>query len=90
MAIDPVSPIRDPSQLGPTEDLDREPDGVPHDVVGLTALFAVVLAVLALAMLMTGWVGIAAGAILIALAVPTMWRLDRRASAERSITHPSR
>jgi len=90
MAFEPVSPIRDRSHLGPTEDLDREPDGVPHDVVGLTALFAVLLAALAMTMLLTGWVGVAAGAILLALAVPALWRLGRRSAAERSVTHASR
>ena len=40
------SPVRDDEALGPTEDLDREPDGMPHQVIGLTALFSVMLAML--------------------------------------------
>ena len=30
----PKAPVRDDSALAPDEDLDREPDGVPHDVIG--------------------------------------------------------
>src|SRR5262245_22786294 len=41
---EPMSPIRDDHALGPTEDLDREPDGVPHGIVGRTVLGAYVLA----------------------------------------------
>src|SRR5262249_18536832 len=40
------SPLRDDRLLGPEEDLDRMPDGVPHPVVGLTALYSVFLAML--------------------------------------------
>ena len=43
---EPHNPVRDDSKLAPTEDLDREPDGVPHKVVGLTALFSVMIAML--------------------------------------------
>ena len=43
---EPHNPVRDDRRLAPTEDLDREPDGVPHKVVGMTAFFSVVLALL--------------------------------------------
>jgi Flp pilus assembly protein TadB len=88
MQPEPVSPIRDATRLGPTEDLDREPDGVPHDVVGLTALFTVVLAALALTMLSTGTVGIVAVVVIAALAAPAL--LGRRSARERDPRHASR
>ena len=50
---EPHNPVRDDASLAPTEDLDRYPDGVPHDVVGLTALFSVMLAMLVAFMFLT-------------------------------------
>lgn len=49
-----IAPIRDERTLGPTENVDRDPDGVPHDVVGLSALFSFLLAALVLGMWLTG------------------------------------
>ena len=51
---EPHNPVRDDRKLAPHEDLDREPDGVPHQVVGLTALFSVLLALLVAAMFLSG------------------------------------
>lgn len=89
---EPHNPVRDPSKLAPTEDLDREPDGVPHDVVGLTALFSVMLAILVVAMFLSGHiVGQIAAVALIVVAIPIMVTgLRRRADRERDRVHPSR
>lgn len=89
---EPHNPVRDPDKLAPTEDLDREPDGVPHDVVGLTALFSVMLAMLVAAMFLSGHiVGQIAAVALVVIAVPTLvTSLRRRADRERDRVHPSR
>jgi Flp pilus assembly protein TadB len=89
---EPHNPVRDPDKLAPTEDLDREPDGVPHDVVGLTALFSVILAILVAAMFLSGHiVGQIAAVALVVIAVPTLvTSLRRRAERERDRVHPSR
>ena len=89
---EPHNPVRDPGKLAPTEDLDREPDGVPHDVVGLTALFSVMLALLVVVMFLSGHVvGQIAAVALIVVAIPTMVTgLRRRADRERDRIHPSR
>jgi hypothetical protein len=86
------NPVRDPSKLASSEDLDREPDGVPHAVVGLTALFSVMLAMLVAFMFLTGSVvGRIAAVALAAIAIPTLVAgLRRKASRDRDHTHPSR
>jgi Flp pilus assembly protein TadB len=86
------APIRDDAQLGPTEDLDREPDGVPHAVVGLTAFFAIILAILLLVLFVAGaTVGHIAAAILLVLAVPVVvTNLKHKADRDRDHVHPSR
>jgi hypothetical protein len=89
---EPHNPVRDDSKLAPTEDLDREPDGVPHAVVGLTALFSVMLAMLVAFMFMTGNVVGRVGAVALALiAIPTLVAsLRKKAREERDRLHPSR
>ena len=89
---EPHNPVRDDSKLAPTEDLDREPDGVPHRVVGMTALFSVVLAMLVAFMFLTGHrVGRIAAVALAAIAIPTLVAtLGRKAHRERDDLHPSR
>jgi hypothetical protein len=84
--------VRDERMLGPTEDLDRQPDGVPHKVVGLTAGFSVVLAVLVAALFLTGHViGIASGVLLCAVAIPVLVGMLRKTAAtQRDLLHPSR
>lgn len=88
----PHAPVRDDASLAPTEDLDREPDGVPHNVVGLTALFSVMLAMLVAFMWLTGSsVGRVAAVALVALAIPTLVAsLRKKAARERDHMHPSR
>lgn len=86
------SPVRDEAALGPTEDLDREPDGVPHHVIGLTALFSVMLAMLIGFMFLAGGtVSRIAAVVLAVLAVPVLVStLRRRADRGRDQLHPSR
>ncbi len=86
------SPVRDDDALGPTEDLDREPDGVPHHVIGLTALFSVMLAVLVGVMILTGGTISRIAAVALALlAIPVLVStLRKRADRDRDSLHPSR
>lgn len=89
---EPHNPVRDDSRLAPTEDLDRDPDGVPHRVVGMTAGFAVMFAMLVAFMLLVGSVvtRIAVLAI-VAVAVPVVVSgLRRKADRDRDHVHPSR
>ena len=88
----PHNPVRDDASLAPTEDLDREPDGVPHNVVGLTALFSVMLAMLVAFMWLTGSTAARVAALaLVALAIPTLVAtMGKKAARERDHSHPSR
>jgi hypothetical protein len=91
--IAPVyAPVRDESKLGPTEDLDREPDGVPHSVVGATAGFAVVLSLLlASVWFVSSWAMRVGVLILVAAAVPVITTsLKHKADRDRDHVHPSR
>lgn len=91
-SIEVHAPVRDDSHIGPTEDLDREPDGVPHAVVGLTAFFSVIFALLVLCVFFIGsTVGKVGAVILLCCAVPLMVnRLKRKSDRERDQMHPSR
>src|SRR5262249_5101888 len=86
------APVRDDAHLGPTEDLDRAPDGIPHAIVGLTAVFAVVLAVLLLFVFFIGTTTSRIGVVaLAAIAVPVIISsLNRKADRDRDHVHPSR
>ena len=89
---EPHNPVRDDSKLAPTEDLDREPDGVPHSVVGLAAAFSVMLAMLVAFMFLAGGTATKIGAVLLALvAIPVLvGTLRKKAERERDHVHPSR
>ena len=89
---EPHNPVRDDSKLSPTEDLDREPDGVPHSVVGLTALFSVMLAFLVAFMFLAGnTITRGAAIVLLIIAVPVLvGTLRGKADRDRDHTHPSR
>lgn len=89
---EPHSPVRDDRKLAPTEDLDREPDGVPHAVVGLTLGFSVLLAVLVGVIFVAGGGFVKMLAILLALiAVPVLvGTLRGKAARDRDHVHPSR
>jgi hypothetical protein len=86
------SPVRNDAALGPTEDLDREPDGVPHHVIGLTALFSAMLAMLIGFMILAGGTTSRIAAVILALlAIPVLVStLRRRAARDRDQLHPSR
>ena len=63
------------------EDLKREPDGVPHAVIGFTALFCVLFAMLLGTILLTSRVG---AVILALVAVPLVATgLQRKARRDR-------
>lgn len=85
------SPVRDDAKTAVSEDLDRSPDGVPHAVVGLTAFFSVVFAVLVLTMFFIhSSVGKVGAALLLVLAVPVLVKkLNKKAKRERDHVHPS-
>src|ERR1700753_2104869 len=88
----PQYPVRSDARLAPTEDLDREPDGVPHGVVGLTALFSVMLALLVAFIYVTGGgIGRIAAIALVVIAVPVLvTSLRHKAARDRNHRHPSR
>ena len=88
---EPHNPVRDDSKTSPHEDLDREPDGVPHQVVGMTALFSVVLALLCAFMFLAGGATRIAAIVLLLIAVPVLVSsLRKKAERERDHLHPSR
>jgi hypothetical protein len=89
---EPKAPVRDDTCLAVTEDLDRDLDGVPHDVVGFTALFSVLLAVLVGFMVIKGHaLGSVAGVVIALVAIPVLvTTLRRRADRGRDHAHPSR
>jgi hypothetical protein len=91
-AIEPHNPVRDDSKLAPTEDLDRMPDGAPHRVIGMTAFFAVVFAMLVAFMLLVGSTGTRIATVVLALiAIPiVVSQLRKKAERERDHVHPSR
>jgi hypothetical protein len=88
----PKNPVRVDEALGPTEDLDREPDGVPHHVIGYLAGFSVMLAILVGLMFLAGnTTSRIMALVLVALAVPTLVStLRKRADRDRDHLHPSR
>ena len=89
---EPHNPVRDDRKLAASEDLDRQPDGVPHRVVGLTALFSVLLAMLIAVMFLSGSTTGRVAAVLLALVgIPTIvMSLRDKAERERDHVHPSR
>jgi hypothetical protein len=88
----PASPIRDDNAIGDHEDLDREPDGIPHSTVGLTYLFSVMLAALVAIMFVAGGTVVRVAAVMIpVLAIPVLvGSLNKQARRERNRLHPSR
>ena len=79
-------------ELGPHEDLERQPDGIPHLVIGLTALFSVALAAVVIGMFRSGpTLGSIASVVIAMLAIPVLvFRLGAKAERERDHDHPSR
>ena len=63
-----------------TNGLVREPDGVPHDVVGLSALFSVLFAAVLLGMWLSGPTGRIAAVAMCMVGIPMMVSGLRRRS----------
>ncbi|HSS00077.1 MAG TPA: hypothetical protein VLM79_23635 [Kofleriaceae bacterium] len=82
-ALDPITPH---------EDLERQPDGVPHLVIGLTALFSVAIAAIVIGVFHSGATLGSGAAVLIAfVGVPMLvFRLGAKADRDRDHDHPSR
>jgi Flp pilus assembly protein TadB len=78
--------------ITPHEDVERQPDGVPHLVIGLTALFSVAIAALVIGVFHSGATLGSGAAILIAfVGVPLLvFRLGAKADRDRDHDHPSR
>ncbi len=73
------------------DDPQREPDGVPHDIVGLVAVSTCLAAAIVLALLLLGtWGKVAAIAVGLAAAPLINASLRRRDLRERDGNHPSR
>jgi hypothetical protein len=89
---EPQNPVRDDKKLSPTEDLDRMPDGVPHSIVGMTAGFSVMLALLVAFIFLSGGASGKIAAIgIVLLAIPLLvTQLRRRSEVTRDHVHPSR
>jgi len=69
----------------------REPDGVPHDVVGLSALFSVLFAAVVLGMWLSGSTGRIAAVAMCLVGVPMLVsNLRQRSERERERQHLSR
>lgn len=86
-----ITPVRARHDLGPIEHLDREPDGVPHDVVGLSALFSVLFAAVVLGMWLSGPTGRIAAVVICMVGVPMLVsNLRQRSERERDHHPPSR
>jgi hypothetical protein len=67
-----------------TEDLEHDPDGVPHIVIGLTAVFSVGLAIVLTILLFTGRTTAIAAIAFAGVAIPVLVsRLERKAERER-------
>lgn len=82
----PQSPVRDDSALGPTEDLDREPDGVPHAAIAGTAALSFAVAVAVLAALAASALHLGVVLLVVPLAIIALYR---RAERQRDRLHPS-
>ena len=88
----PHSPVRDDAALTAHEDIDRQPDGVPHNVIGMTFGFSVILALLVAFMFALGGTPTRVAAVLLVIvAIPVLvTQLRRQADRTRDHLHPSR
>lgn len=83
----PRSPVRDDSMLGPSEDLDREPDGFPHVAIAAMAVLVILLAATVFALSTQHeieWV-----LFVIAVVPLLVYGLARWAGGKRDRLHPS-
>lgn len=72
-----------------SEDLERQPDGIPHDVVGGTVFVAALLGAVSLFLLVAVNWAVALGVGVLSLPI-LVASLSRRAERERDRAHPSR
>lgn len=79
-------------RLTPHEDIERQPDGIPHLVIGLTALFSVLLAAVLISIFRSGpTMGSIAAVVLAIIGLPIMVsKLGAKAERDRDHVHPSR
>jgi Flp pilus assembly protein TadB len=91
MPAQQVSQVRDEAGSGSPDDVARrELDGVPHDVVGLSALFSVLFAAVVLGMWLSGPTGRIAAVAICMVGVPMMVsNLRARSERERNQHHSS-
>src|SRR6187549_2267215 len=90
-AHDHSTPLHDVTRIGATKTLTRELDGVPHDVVGLAALFSVLFAAVVLGMWLSGSTGRIAAVAMCLIGVPMLVsNLRQRSDRERDSYGPSR
>lgn len=88
-AHDSSSPLHAPRPIGVAKALTRELDGVPHDVVGLAALFSVLFAAVVLGMWLSGSTGRVAAVAMCLIGVPMLVsNLSQRSDRERD-SYPS-
>jgi Flp pilus assembly protein TadB len=86
-----ITPDRPRPALEPIDNLDRELDGVPHDVVGLSALFSVLFAAVVLGMWLSGSTGRIAAVAICLVGVPLLVsNLRQRSERERDLHQSSR
>ena len=92
MPAQDLSSVVDDGSLGPSEEVERiDSDGVPHDVVGLSALFSVLFAAVVLGMWLSGSTGRIAAVAICMVGVPMMVsNLRQRSERERNQHHISR
>jgi len=77
--------------IGETEDLERAIYGVPHQVVGFTALYSFVFAVALVLLFISGAVGQVVAVVLAVVGVPLLvMSLSNRSARTRDHRHPSR
>lgn len=84
-----ITSVRDRHGLGLTDDRDRGPDGVPHDVVGLSALFSVLFAAVVLGMWLSGPTGRIGAVAICMVGIPMLVsNLRQRSDRQRALHHP--
>jgi hypothetical protein len=80
-----VASVHNRRGLDTNAGLTREPDGVPHDVVGLSALFSFLFAAVVLGMWLSGSTGRIAAVAICMIGVPMLVTgLRQRSARERS------
>jgi hypothetical protein len=84
-------PIRDDTRLAPGEDLDRQPDGIPPIVIGMTIVVAALFALATFGMIVvTTWFGRFATIAVAGLALAMLVSMRQRIKRDRDRVHPSR